>query len=76
MDSLLLLVSECTSLRELWYNRPHFVDMFNFIIRDHNTLTEAPTHLPAFLYLLGQFPENASGFFPVEVQKQKNSQNH
>jgi len=65
VDSLPLLLSESTSLRELWYSKEKLQEIFERSIADG---PDQPTHCSAYLAMLGQFPENATAFYPDEQE--------
>jgi NCK-associated protein 1 len=63
VDSLDELISRACSLRELWYFKKDFMEIFERAIADG---PNQPTHAMAFIILLSQFPENATPYDPRE----------
>uniref|UniRef100_A0A6B2KWY4 CYRIA/CYRIB Rac1 binding domain-containing protein n=1 Tax=Arcella intermedia TaxID=1963864 RepID=A0A6B2KWY4_9EUKA len=66
VDNFPLVVSETLSLRELWYFKDKLDEAFKHSIVDG---PDQPTHCVTYLSLLGQFPENATSYFPEEQEK-------
>eukprot|EP01125_Pyxidicula_operculata_P020595 TRINITY_DN7641_c0_g1_i1.p1 TRINITY_DN7641_c0_g1~~TRINITY_DN7641_c0_g1_i1.p1 ORF type:complete len:1170 (-),score=225.67 TRINITY_DN7641_c0_g1_i1:25-3507(-) len=65
VDSFQHILSETSSLRELWYYKDGLKDIFEASIKKG---IDQPTPLAPYLAMLGSFPENATSFYPVEQE--------